>query len=147
MSALPTTAPQRPAAATGLAIPAAKVFLAHYVDLMNYAYATGDAEPMLSASDKGCIGCNGIAGYVGRINVKNGAVEGDYKDRLVSVKDIFRGKSGRLGGKAIVKSGNFTERSSPGASPVPQGNSTGTMEFTLAPNGSNWVIYELEIKE
>jgi hypothetical protein len=81
-----------------------------------------------------------------KINVKNGTLEGDYRDRLIDVKEIFRGSSGRLGGSAILKSGTYTERDSPNASPVPHGSDTGTMEFTLSPSGGNWVMYEMEIK-
>ena len=71
----------------------------------------------------------------------------DTTEFLLNVKEIFRGSSGRLGGSAILKSGTYTERDSPSASPVPQGGDTGTMEFTLSPSGGNWVMYEMEIKE
>ncbi|WP_420323355.1 DUF6318 family protein [Kribbella soli] len=143
---LPTAPPGRPQAAAGASLAAGEAFIGYYVDLLNYSYGTGDSGPLLTASDKGCIGCKAVADYVQKINVKNGTLEGDYRDRLIDVKEIFRGSSGRLGGSAILKSGTFTERDSPSASPVPQGGDTGTMEFTLSPSGGNWVMYEMEIK-
>ena len=143
----PATPPVRPSAAVGASLAAGEAFIGHYVALLNYSYGTGDSGPLLAASDKGCIGCQAIADYVKKINAKNGTLEGDYGDRLINVKEIFRGSSGRLGGSAILKSGTYTERDSPSASPVPQGGDTGTMEFTLSPSGGNWVMYEMEIKE
>ncbi|WP_130383372.1 DUF6318 family protein [Kribbella sp. VKM Ac-2569] len=143
---LPTAPPGRPKAAAGATLAAGEAFIGYYVDLLNYSYGTGDSGPLLAASDKGCLGCKAIADYVLKINLKNGTLEGDYKDRLIDVKEIFRGSSGRLGGSATLKSGTFTERDSPSASPVPQGGDTGTMEFTLSPSGGNWVMYEMEIK-
>jgi hypothetical protein len=143
---LPAAPPERPKAAIGSSLAAGEAFVGYYVDLLNYSYGTGDSGPLLTASDKGCVGCKGVADYVKKINVKNGNLEGDYLDRLIDVKEIFRGSSGRLGGSATLKSGTFTERDSPSASPVPQGGDTGTMEFTLSPSGGNWVMYEMEIK-
>lgn len=143
---LPTAPPGRPPGAAGQSLAAGEAFIRHYVDLLNYSHGTGDSGPLLAASDKGCIGCKEIADYAQKINAKNGAIEGDYTDHLIDVKEIFRGSSGRLGGSATLKSGTYTERESPSASPVPQGGVTGTMEFTLSPSGGNWVMYEMEIK-
>ncbi|WUJ55633.1 DUF6318 family protein [Kribbella sp. NBC_00382] len=143
----PTDAPTRPALAAGSTLAAGEAFIGYYVDLLNYAYSTGDAELLLAESDKGCVGCKGIAGYVRKINAKNGGLQGDFKDRLIDVKEIYRGKSGHLGGSASLKSGTFQERATPGASPVPQPAGTGTMEFTLSPSAGNWVMYEMQINE
>ncbi|WP_427885862.1 DUF6318 family protein [Kribbella sp. GL6] len=143
----PTAPPTRPPSATGPSLAAGEAFIGHYVALLNYAYATGDTGPMMAASDKGCIGCKGVSDYTKKYNASRGTLAGDYNDRLISVKEIYRGKSGRLGGSATLKTGSYTERDSPSASPVPQGNLTGTMEFTLSASGGNWVMYEMEIKE
>lgn len=143
----PTAPPTRPQSAMGPSLAAGEAFIGHYVALLNYAYTTGDTGPMLAASDKGCIGCKGVADYTKKYNASSGTLAGDYNDRLIDVKEIYRGKSGRLGGSATLKTGSYTERDSPSASPVPQGNLTGTMEFTLSPSGGNWVMYEMEIKE
>ncbi|MEV4267518.1 DUF6318 family protein [Kribbella sp. NPDC049584] len=140
-------APLRPVKAVGLSLATGSAFVGYYIELLNYSYATGDTVPLLAESDKGCVGCKGIAEYTRKINVKNGGLEGDYADHLVAVTKIYRGQSGRLGGSAAMKSGTYVERSSPGASPVPQESSTGMMQFTLSPSGGDWVMYEMEIKE
>ncbi|HZX04888.1 DUF6318 family protein, partial [Kribbella sp.] len=121
---LPTAPPIRPSAAAGATLAAGEAFIGHYVALLNYSYGTGDASPLMAASDKGCIGCKAVADYVKKINVRNGTLAGDYNDRLIDVKEIFRGSSGRLGGSAILKSGTYTERRTPGGTPVPQRGGT-----------------------
>ncbi|WP_255513101.1 DUF6318 family protein [Kribbella caucasensis] len=142
-----TTPPKRPNAAAGSSLAAGEAFLGYYVDLLNYSYTTGDPQPFLAESDKGCLGCQGLADYVRKINAKNGGLQGDYKDQLMDVKEIYRGSSGRLGGSASVKTGTYQERATPGSSPIPQAASTGTMEFTLAASAGNWVMYEMQIDE
>ncbi|WUS95048.1 DUF6318 family protein [Kribbella sp. NBC_00709] len=144
---LPTTAPTRPTAAAGSSLAAGEAFIGYYVELLNYTYTTGDPSPLLAESDKGCEGCKGIADYARKINAKNGGLEGDYADHLVDVKEIYRGETGRLGGSAAMKAGTYVERSSPGASPVPQESAAGTMEFSLSASGGNWVMFEMQINE
>ncbi|MFF0271550.1 DUF6318 family protein [Kribbella sp. NPDC004536] len=146
-TALPSTPPARPQAAVGSSLAAGEAFIGYYVDLMNYSYTTGDPAALLAASDKGCEGCKGIADYVRKVNATNGGLQGDYKDHLVDVKEIYRGETGRLGGSAALKGGKYVERSTPGASPVSQEGSTGTMEFSLLATGGNWVMFEMQINE
>lgn len=124
---------------------AGEAFIAHYLDLLNHASATGDPAPFLAASDKGCLGCQGLADYTRKVNVKNGAVKGDYKDKLIAVKEIYRGESGRLGGSATIRSGIYEERLTPTASPVLQTSADGTLEFTFSSSAGNWVMYEMQI--
>ncbi|GAB2567721.1 DUF6318 family protein [Kribbella endophytica] len=139
-----STAPERPAPAEGLSLSAAEAFLGHYLALLNFAYATGDTTPLLAASDKGCVGCKGTADYLTKVNGRNGGLAGDYADRLVEVKEIFKGASGRIGGSLAVQSGNYVERSSPSASPVQKNAHTETWQFTLSAAGNAWVMYEIE---
>lgn len=146
-STVASTPPARPATAVGASLAAGEAFIGYYVDLLNYSYATGAPDAFLSESDKGCVGCQGLADYVRKTNAKNGGLQGDYRDQLVSVKEIYRGKSGRVGGSATIKTGNYQERTTPGASPIPQPAGSGTMEFTLSPSGGNWVMYEMQINE
>jgi hypothetical protein len=138
---------ERPTAATGLTLAAGESFIRYYIDLLNYSYMTGNSEYLLDASDKGCIGCKGIGDFATMSNGRNGGLSGDYKDHLVTVKEIFRGKSGRVGGSAQIRTGAYRERPSPSATPIPRSAATATMEFTLAASGGNWIMYELQIKE
>ncbi|MFG1814315.1 DUF6318 family protein [Kribbella sp. NPDC049174] len=143
----PASPPTRPSNATGLTLAAAESFISYYISLQNYAYATGDSQYFLSESDKGCIGCKAISDFVKFSNGSNGGLSGDYLDHLVSVKEVVRGSSGKVGGSAEVRSGAYMERPSPSAKPVARPASTAVMEFTLATQGSNWIMYELEIIE
>jgi hypothetical protein len=126
---------------------AAEEFLKHYVSLLNFAYATGDVAPLIAASDKGCVGCKGTAEYLLKTNGKNGGLSGDYADHLVAVKELFRGDSGRVGGSVTVRSGNYTERLTPTAKPVQKKARTEDWQFTLAPIGGDWVMYEIQVDE
>ncbi|WP_405071022.1 DUF6318 family protein [Kribbella sp. NBC_01510] len=143
----PSAPPTRPANAAGLSLSAAEAFIGYCVALQNYAYATGDSQYFLAESDDGCIGCKAISDFVKFSNASNGGLSGDYLDKLISVKEIVRGSSGKVGGSAELRSGAYMERPSPSAKPVARPASSAVMEFTLSTQGSNWVMYELEIKE
>jgi hypothetical protein len=143
----PVAPPKRPASAEGSTLAAGEAFIGYYVDLINYSYETGDSEPLLSESDKGCVGCNALAEYLRRINGRNGGMQGDYKNTLLDVAEISRADGGRLAGAATIKSGDYVERLTPGASPVPQEGRTGSMEFALASSSGGWVMFEMQLKE
>jgi len=143
-----TTSPTRPPAASGSSLAAGEAFISFYVTLMNHASETGDTGPLLADSDKGCIGCKGIADFSRKVNAKNGGLKGDYKDRLATVKEIYRGAdTKKVGGSATIKSGAYEERPSPSAAPVSHTPGTGTMEFTLLLRDGNWVMYEMQINQ
>ncbi|TDD48850.1 hypothetical protein E1263_32860 [Kribbella antibiotica] len=141
------SSPTRPQTAEGPSLSAGEAFIGYYVELMNYSYETGNPQALLAEADKGCLGCKGFAEYTRKVNAKNGGLTGDYKDRLTSVKEIFRGTDGKVGGSAALKSGVFQERTSPSAAPVSHDPGTGSMEFTLSARDGNWVMYEMQIKE
>ncbi len=145
--ATPTGPPARPSAARGTSLAAGEAFIGFYVSLMNYSSETGDTAPMLAESDKGCIGCKGITDFARKVNARNGGLTGDYKDRLTTVKEIFRGTGGKAGGSATLKSGVYVERTLPTAAPLSHTPSTGTMEFTLLARDENWVMYEMQINQ
>ncbi|WBQ04606.1 DUF6318 family protein [Kribbella sp. CA-293567] len=143
----PTSAPTRPPAAVGSSLAAGEAFIAYYIELLNYSYITGDPAPFLSESEKDCIACKGLADYARQTNAKNGGLQGDFKDQLIEVKEIYKDKAGRLGGLASLKTGTYQERATPGAPVTPQAASTGAMDFTLSSSAGNWVMYEMQIKE
>ncbi|MGC4940188.1 DUF6318 family protein [Kribbella sp. DT2] len=141
----PSSPPPRPTPAAGSTLAAGEAFIAYYVSLLNYSYATGDPKPFMAESDQGCLGCKALAGYVQKVNARNGGLTGDYGDKLQAVKEIYRGEAGKVGGSATLKSGDFVERANPSASPVTKKSATGMLEFTLAPSGGNWVMFEMQI--
>ncbi|MFD7160391.1 DUF6318 family protein [Kribbella sp. NPDC059898] len=140
----PSSAPQRPQAATGTSLPAGKAFVRYYVSVMNYASTTGDIAPMLSASDAGCQLCKAYSDYVHKVNAANGGLKGDYFERVTDVPDVFRGDSGRLGGYAAVTIGSYTSNDASGK-PVTSAVRRYKREFTLSPQQGSWVMYEMKL--
>ncbi|WP_433015466.1 DUF6318 family protein [Kribbella sp. CA-294648] len=146
-SSKPSVAPERPAAAQGLSLAAAEAFVHHYSDLMNYASDTGDAAPMLRASEAGCEACQTYAEFVKTSNAANGLLAGDYREHLKEVSELVRGQSGRLGGSAVVTVGEYVSRQTPSATPFKSAAETYTRELALAPQNGNWVMYEMKQAE
>lgn len=144
-TAAPTSLPERPPAASGLTLSAAEAFVRYYVELLNYASATGDTSPMLSQADKGCGQCRIYANYVSKVNAANGGLSGDYLERVNDAPDLFRGESGRLGGFATVTIGSYTSKDSPSAKPVTSTVQSFRRKFTLAPQQGGWIMYEMEL--
>ena len=143
----PSVAPERPATAQGLSLAAAEAFVYHYSDLMNYASETGDPAPMLSASEAGCEACQTYADFVKVSNAANGLLTGDYREHLNEVSELVRGQSGRLGGSAVVKVGEYVSRQTPSATPFRSTAETYTRELALAPQNGNWVMFEMKQAE
>ncbi|MEV5964631.1 DUF6318 family protein [Kribbella sp. NPDC051952] len=146
-NSIPSAPPTRPVEATGVTLAAAEKFVAYYVSLQNYAYATGDAQNFMAESDKGCIGCKAISDFVKFSNGSNGGLSGDYLDKLTSVSQIALGNGGKASGSAELQTGTYVEIPTPSAKPVTRPKASAVMNFTLSTQDNNWVMYELEINE
>ncbi|MEU4193439.1 DUF6318 family protein [Kribbella sp. NPDC026611] len=146
-SAPASAPPTRPAAADGLTLGAAEAFYRYYIDLKNYAAATGDTAALLSASESGCEGCNDYAQYVAKVNEANGGISGDYRERVKDVSQLVRGSTGRVGGSAVIAVGTFTTKNSPTSKPIISKPAEYTDTISLSPKGQNWVMYEMLFEE
>ncbi|WP_350278965.1 DUF6318 family protein [Kribbella sp. HUAS MG21] len=135
--------PARPAAAHGLTLAAAEAFYRYYIDLKNYAAATGDTAALLAASETGCEGCSDYASYVAKVNVANGGISGDYRERIKEITQLNRGSTGRVGGSAVIAVGNFTTKNSPTSSPIISKPAEYTDTIALSAKGQDWVMYEM----
>ncbi|HZX09009.1 DUF6318 family protein, partial [Kribbella sp.] len=144
-SAAPTTPPARPTAAKGLTLAAAEKFVRYYSDLLNYASTTGDTGPMLGVSEKGCENCKSYAAFVAKANGANGLLQGDYLEKITDVPELYRGKSGRIGGSAMVSIGAYISRESTSASPINLKAATYKREFSLSSQGGSWIMYEMKL--
>ncbi|MDX6236543.1 MAG: hypothetical protein QOG10_1358 [Kribbellaceae bacterium] len=113
---------------------------------MNYASQTGDTAALLAASESGCERCKEYADFVAKINVANGGLSGDYRERVKEVSELVRGSSGRVGGSAIVSVGAYTTRESPSAKPIVSKAASYTEQIALSPSGANWVMYEMKLE-
>ncbi|MFF0338206.1 DUF6318 family protein [Kribbella sp. NPDC004875] len=140
-------APERPAAANGLTLAAAEAFYRYYIDLKNYAAATGDTKSLMAASESGCEGCSDYANYVAKVNVANGGISGDYIEKIKELNQLTRGSTGRVGGSAVIAVGNFTTKNSPTATPIISQPAEYTDTISLSPKGQNWVMYEMLFEE
>lgn len=69
-------APSLPAEAGEQTEAGAEAFVRHYVDLMNYGQASGDASPLEAVSAPGCGACSGFISTVDDVYAEGGAVEG-----------------------------------------------------------------------
>lgn len=68
-------APSLPPEAEGTSPTAAKAFVRHYVDLVNYAMATGDTGPMQAASAPNCESCAGVEVRIRGVYEAGGSIE------------------------------------------------------------------------
>jgi hypothetical protein len=138
--------PERPEAAYGLTLAAAELFIRHYVDLMNYAAATGDTTAMRSVSAKGCVGCGKYYASVEQVNEQDGGLIGDYRERVVEVTELTRTGHEKVSAATNVTVGSYTARQSPSATPVVIKASPYTEEMVLAADGGNWQMFEMELR-
>ncbi|GAB3822484.1 hypothetical protein GCM10028799_36590 [Kribbella italica] len=146
-AASPPSVPERPDSANGLSLAAAEGFVRYYSSLLNYASATGNAAPMLGASDPGCENCKGYADFVRKSNGANGLMKGDYAERVGEVAELVQGESGRVGGSATIQVGLYVSRRTPTDTPFTSKATTYTREFALSARSANWVMYEMKLVE
>lgn len=69
-------APPLPQAATVHTKAGAIAFVRHYVDLINYAQATGDTTQLHAAGSAGCSACRAVERNINRIYRSNGTFDG-----------------------------------------------------------------------
>lgn len=73
----PTVAvPEMPAEAAEPTAEGAEAWVAHWIDLLNYAYATGDTEPLIGISGSTCDVCSETAEEIDAVFDGGGYIEG-----------------------------------------------------------------------
>lgn len=82
-SAVPSSAapddagpPEMPAAARGSGPRAAKAFVRHYIDLVNYAVAQGDTEAISRLGARSCASCSNVIERIEEVYESGGQIEG-----------------------------------------------------------------------
>ena len=77
VSSTPTPAPPAlPPAATANTKAGAIAFVKHYIDLINYAQATGDVAPLKAESSNTCKSCNSVSEVAQSIYAEGGHISG-----------------------------------------------------------------------
>lgn len=141
----PTVAePVLPAAAKGITVSSADAFARFYLQVIDYATATGQVGLLNRSSDKGCISCGQLSKLYGSIYKAGGSVTGDFRSNNVAISGV------RLTGtKAAVvtlrsTAGRHIVKHSATAKPTTYTGETATWTLTLANASGQWVMYEME---
>lgn len=139
-TASPTSsAPTLPPEAEGTSTAAAKAFVRHYVDVINYAMATGDVRLLRALSDSRCKSCVAVVSNIRTLYRSGGFLEGEgWELTQLGVLESTRD------GVTIVQTGVIVAQQSryESAETKPQHFEGGqqAMTFRVANHDSAWVV-------
>lgn len=135
--------PTMPAAAKGRSEAAAKAFVRHYVDAVNFAMRTGNTEPLAALRDASCTTCKAIEDRVDEVYGAGGRLEGNgWSIRsLTYVKNAGTGRTLVAAGIDIAPQVTFEQS---GASPSHSPQSRGNLDFRLIMTPAGWRVSALE---
>lgn len=136
-------APSLPPEAEGTSPTAAKAFVRHYVDLVNYAMATGDTGPISNLSLSSCNTCMAIISRIDDVYSSGGRLAGaGWKVRTVSPVTT-PARDSHLIAVGIDISGQVAYESG-GATPSQSPNTRGNLDFHLVKRPSGWRVERLD---
>ena len=92
------TAPALPRAARQHTKAGAIAFVRHYIDLINYAQASGDVAVVSSASVAGCSSCNSTNRYLHRLHASGGQLVGGR----TAIREVLDALSPTLYGDYVI---------------------------------------------
>lgn len=129
--------PALPAAARAPTRAGAEAFVRYYIDLLNYAGATGDTDAFEAAA-KGCDSCANLAQNF-RDTYENG---GYYKTRGWRVETLFASVAGNLSSTAVaqVKETRITWRESEDARIRHLPADRVSLRFSMSRSDGSWQI-------
>ncbi|MEJ5913550.1 DUF6318 family protein, partial [Pseudokineococcus sp. 1T1Z-3] len=107
-----TPPPLPPEAGTGDAV-GAEAFIRHFFDVSNYAYRTGDTEPLREISDPECRTCSLTLEDVDLTYQKGNVIDGGQVT-LTSVLAVDPGPSGRVVARIVILQSDIFERDADG---------------------------------
>jgi hypothetical protein len=138
-----TSAPTLPAEAEGTSPEAAEAFVRHYVELVNYAMATGDTAPLAEQSHETCNTCTAIQNRVNEVYTAGGQLDGDGW----TVRTVTHVPSGNIEALLVAvgidiapQSAYETDDAPPSKSPPGRGN----LDFHLTHSPSGWKVARLD---
>ena len=88
-------APTLPPEARGTSKAAAKAFVRHWIEVLNYAGPTGDTAALRQLSDEDCAACRAIADFIEQIYGGGGQIRGEGWD----VQTVSRLSLTTMGGR------------------------------------------------
>ena len=137
------TPPTLPAEAVGTSPAAAKAFVRHYFDQINYAALTGDTSTLRKLSTEDCESCDAIASNVERIYNGGGQMETDGW-RLTVVSAVPSRPSLRPAFDLGVRQSPEVVHESDGAAPKKYPGGRLAMTMYLDWSGSSWRVERLD---
>ena len=143
-SGTPTpTSPALPAAAEGITITSADAFARFYLQVIDYAAATGDVTLLVQSSDKGCISCDELSRHYSSVYKAGGSLTGDFRSR--NVKSTGVRLNGTKAAEITLSSteGRHTLKPSATAKPTLFTGEAVDWTLTLANQSGQWVMYEI----
>lgn len=121
----------------------AVAFVRHYVDLINYAQATGDVEPLAAAEDTGCASCAKGRETLSEIYRAGGSIEGGR----LSFRPTSSSPNGRYKGWLITGVLRFapetvTRRRGEGPEQLGGGSTPVNAFVTMSNDAHDWRVME-----
>jgi hypothetical protein len=143
-SSSPTAAaPTLPAEARGTSQAAAKAFVRHWIDVLNYAGASGDHDAIRQVSDGSCTACAAIADFIEQVNVSGGRIDGKgWAVRDVKVVSLDPGESATVDVLTRVHVQHVRETEESEVQRFLGGRRLKT--FWLTASDANWVVTRLD---
>jgi hypothetical protein len=135
-------APTHPAQAKGTNEAAAKAFVRHWIDVLNYSGPAGDPEPLRRLSDPNCAACVAIADLIGEVHEAGGDIDGrGWSVRTVTVV-AHRPRRAVVDARILVHPQRLRTSSTSAVKTYKGGPRLKT--FWLSRNGSSWVVMRLD---
>jgi hypothetical protein len=136
-------APTLPAEARGTSQAAAKAFVRHWIDVLNYAGTSGDHDALRQVSDSSCTACTAIADFIEKVNVSGGRIDGKgWAARDVKVVSLDPGKSATVDVLTRVHVQHVRESANSEVQRFLGGRRLKT--FWLTTSDANWVVSRLD---
>lgn len=137
---IPTsTVPEMPQAATVGDAAGAEAFVRHWIELLNYAYATNDLGPVTAISDAQCDACSSIFSVIRRRASVDQRLEGGLIE-VVSVRSPPPDDTGLVGVSVRFVQGDGTEIGSDGSSEAVEGSEPDNYGFALIFEEGAWTM-------
>lgn len=131
-------APTLPAEAQGTSEKAAKAFVRHYIDLVNFAMRTGDVHALSTLSDPGCTSCAEVIRNIEGLYADGGHLEGEgWEVRTTKVFPLADPRSYAVQASILVHP--QTRVIGPGNDERFDGGKK-AMTFSVRPAGDGWLV-------
>ncbi|WP_420819123.1 DUF6318 family protein [Nocardioides iriomotensis] len=134
--------PSLPADAGGSSTRAAKAFARHFVDLVNYASATGDVEAINAVASDSCRVCRGMADGIQDVYSKGGHLEGDGW-RVLGTKVLSGGRENERAISLTLLVSSQRRYEKPNSEPIVSDEIRGILDIYMRSTENSWTISRL----